>query len=51
MPFAKKGRFGVVSGSVLEYFHPHHMIVETSSLEDLVEEELIKRVSVYQEKH
>ena len=45
MPFAKKGRFGVVSGSVEEYFSPFHLQVETSTIDDLAESNLMQKVS------
>ena len=45
MPFAKKGRFGVVSGSVEEYFCPFHLQIETSSTDDLDEQLLMQKVS------
>jgi len=45
VPFAKKGRFGVVSGSVEEYFGPFHLQIETSSTDDLDEQLLTQKVS------
>ncbi|ESN93342.1 hypothetical protein HELRODRAFT_194138 [Helobdella robusta] len=44
VPFAKKGRYGVVSGSVEEYFTPYHLLIETGSLDDLTEENIIKKL-------
>jgi len=44
VPFAKKGRFGVVSGSVEEFFTPFHLQIETSSTDDLDEELLMQKV-------
>ncbi len=44
VPFAKKGRFGVVHGSVQEHFNPYHLLIETGSKDDLTEEEMIKKV-------
>jgi len=44
VPFAKKGRFGVVHGSVEEHFNPYHLLVETGNMDDLHEDELIKRL-------
>ena len=41
----KKGQFGVVHGSVEKLFNPYHLMIETSNLEDLQEDALIKRVS------
>jgi hypothetical protein len=45
VPFAKKGRFGVVSGSVEEFFSPFHLQVETSTIDDLAESHLMQKVS------
>ena len=45
VPFAKKGRFGVVSGSVEEYFCPFHLQIETSSVDDVDEELLMQKVT------
>ena len=45
MPFVKKGRYGVVHGSIEQHFNPYHALIETGSLEDLKEEELVKKVS------
>jgi len=45
VPFAKKGRFGVVSGSVEEYFCPFHLQIETSSTDDLDEERMMQKVA------
>ena len=45
VPFAKKGRFGVVSGSVEEYFCPFHLQIETSSTDDIDEELLMQKVT------
>lgn len=44
VPFAKKGRFGVVSGSIEQHFCPYHLLVETGSIDDLDENILIQRV-------
>lgn len=44
VPFAKKGRFGVVSGSVEAHFSPYHLLVETGSKEDLSENVLVQRL-------
>lgn len=45
MPFAKKGRYGVVAGSVAEHFHPHHLLVETGNVADINEQDLVTRVT------
>ncbi|KAI0208924.1 hypothetical protein LSAT2_006397 [Lamellibrachia satsuma] len=44
VPFVKKGRYGVVHGSIEPHFNPYHALIETGSLEDLKEEELIKKL-------
>lgn len=44
VPFAKKGRFGVVSGSIEQHFCPYHLLVETGSIDDLDENILIQRL-------
>ena len=44
VPFAKKGRFGVVSGSVEEYFCPFHLNIETSTRDDLLESVIMQKV-------
>ncbi|XP_073242831.1 uncharacterized protein [Porites lutea] len=45
VPFSKKGKFGVVHGSVKEHFQPSHCIIETSHKSDLTEEEMMKVIS------
>ena len=44
VPFARKGRFGVVHGSIVQHFHPFHLQIETGNREDLTEDEITKRV-------
>jgi len=44
VPFAKKGRFGVVSGSVEEFFCPFHLEIETSTTDDLQEAVLMQKL-------
>ncbi len=41
----RKGRFGVVHGSIVQHFHPFHLQIETGNREDLSEAEISKRVS------
>ncbi|XP_062515450.1 uncharacterized protein LOC134190924 [Corticium candelabrum] len=41
VPFAKKGRFGVVHGSIREQFQPFHGDVETGNRDDLEESNLM----------
>lgn len=45
VPFIKKGKFGVVHGSVEEHFQPSHCVIETAHREDLTEEEMMKVIS------
>ena len=44
IPFAKRGRLGVVHGSVEQHFNPYHLLVETGNLDDLTEESIVQRV-------
>jgi hypothetical protein len=44
VPFAKKGRFGVVSGSVEEHFSPFHLELETSTTDDLQEDVIMQKL-------
>lgn len=39
---AKKGKFGVVHGSIQHWFNPYHAFVETSSKEDFIEEKILQ---------
>ncbi|KAH3796146.1 uncharacterized protein LOC127838019 [Dreissena polymorpha] len=34
VPFTKKGKFGVVHGSIQEKFNPYHLFIETGSVDD-----------------
>ena len=45
MPFAKKGKFGVVHGSIQEWFNPYHLFVETSSKEDFSLDKITQQVA------
>ncbi|KAI8807232.1 hypothetical protein BJ742DRAFT_813864 [Cladochytrium replicatum] len=42
--FVKKGRFGIVKGDATRYFTPYHVDIEISSPDELIEEEIIKKV-------
>ncbi|GFR71694.1 coactosin [Elysia marginata] len=42
IPFAKRGKFGVVGGSVDEKFSPYHVQVSTSSSDDLDTDKIIQ---------
>ncbi|XP_046365847.2 uncharacterized protein LOC124141792 [Haliotis rufescens] len=44
VPVTKKGRFGVVHGSVVEWFNPYHMMVETSSREDTEDSKILQQL-------
>lgn len=45
VPFTKKGKFGVVHGSVKKHFQPSHCVIETGHKTDLSEEEMMKLIS------
>ncbi|XP_078383186.1 uncharacterized protein LOC144665761 [Oculina patagonica] len=45
VPFTKKGKFGVVHGSVQEHFQPSHCVIETAQRADLSKEEMLKLLS------
>ena len=47
VPFAKRGRYGVVHGSVEQHFRPYHIMVETGNLDDLTEAELVLKVCLW----
>ncbi|XP_046560819.1 uncharacterized protein LOC124269828 [Haliotis rubra] len=44
VPVTKKGRFGVVHGSVVERFNPYHSMVETSSREDIEDSKILQKL-------
>lgn len=44
--FVKKGRFGVVHGSVEDKFSPYHIFVETSTKEDFQNDKIMQKVSL-----
>ena len=44
VPFVKKGRFGVVHGSVQEHFNPYHVAIETGDKDDLTQEKIEDKV-------
>lgn len=46
VPFAKKGKFGVVHGSIQQWFNPYHLFVETNSPEDFQTDKIIQQVIV-----
>lgn len=45
VPFTKKGKFGVVHGSVEVHFQPSHCVIETGQRADLGEEEMMNVIS------
>ena len=47
VPFAKKGKFGVVHGSIQEWFNPYHLFIETSTREDFQIDSIIQLVHIY----
>jgi len=44
VPFNKKGKFGVVRGSIQEYFNPYHLFVETGSKDDFNSEKILQQL-------
>ncbi|KAL3872334.1 hypothetical protein ACJMK2_040265 [Sinanodonta woodiana] len=40
VPYAKRGKYGVVHGSIQEHFNPYHLFIETSSREDFDPEKI-----------
>lgn len=47
IPVGKKGRYGVVHGSIEEKFNPFHLVVETSSREDFDTDKILQQVSAF----
>lgn len=45
VPFTKKGRFGIVHGSVKKFFEPYHVSVETDNVADLSHEVLMNKIT------
>lgn len=43
----KKGRYGVVHGSIESRFSPYHLLVEASTPEDLDPEKILHTVSEF----
>ncbi|XP_048776315.1 uncharacterized protein LOC125680661 [Ostrea edulis] len=44
IPVGKKGRYGVVHGSIEEKFNPFHLVVETSSREDFDTDKILQQL-------
>ena len=44
MPFTKKGKFGVVHGSIQQWFNPYHAFIETSTREDFYTKKVMQQV-------
>ncbi|KAJ8300123.1 hypothetical protein KUTeg_021642 [Tegillarca granosa] len=44
VPFVKKGKYGVVHGSVQEKFNPYHLFIETSTVDDLNTETILQQL-------
>ncbi|KAK3605296.1 hypothetical protein CHS0354_001414 [Potamilus streckersoni] len=40
VPYVKRGKYGVVHGSIQEHFNPYHLFIETSSREDFDPEKI-----------
>ncbi|XP_065830042.1 uncharacterized protein [Oscarella lobularis] len=45
IPTVKLGKYGVVHGSVVKHFQPHHMLVETGTTDDLTKDALMAKLS------
>jgi hypothetical protein len=45
--FTKKGKFGVVHGSIQEKFNPYHLFIETGSVDDFQTEKILQQVSSF----
>jgi hypothetical protein len=43
--YVKKGRFGVVHGSVEDKFSPYHIFVETNAKEDFQSDKIMQKAS------
>lgn len=44
VPFTKKGKFGVVHGSIQQWFNPYHAFIETSSREDFYTKKVMQQL-------
>lgn len=44
IPFGKRGRYGVVHGSIEEKFNPYHLMIETSSRDDFDTDKILQQV-------
>ncbi|XP_060586255.1 uncharacterized protein LOC132741996 [Ruditapes philippinarum] len=42
--FTKKGKFGVVHGSIQEKFNPYHLFIETGSVDDFQTEKILQQL-------
>lgn len=47
IPFGKKGRYGVVHGSIEEKFNPFHLMIETNSRDDFDTDKILQQVSTH----
>lgn len=47
VPFTKKGKFGVVHGSIQEQFNPYHLFIETGSKDDFQTDKILLQVCVH----
>lgn len=44
VPFVKKGKFGVVHGSVQEKFNPYHLMIEANSVDELNTDTILQQL-------
>lgn len=44
IPFGKKGRYGVVHGSIEEKFNPFHLMIETNSRDDFDTDKILQQL-------
>ncbi|XP_045197912.2 uncharacterized protein LOC123552361 [Mercenaria mercenaria] len=42
--FTKKGKFGVVHGSIQEKFNPYHLFIETGSVDDFLADKILQQL-------
>lgn len=44
VPFTKKGKFGVVHGSIQKQFSPYHLFIETGSVDDFQKDKIMQQL-------
>ena len=47
VPYAKRGRFAIVHGSIVKRFNPFHLTIATGNADDLSEAAIIEKVTVW----